>query len=75
MSQTPATSQATGTSPARQGLVLVALILVAAAANLPLAVANVALPSIGQAFPKGDQEKKLLADYARLDSSSAGAES
>ena len=38
------------TAPARAGLVLGALILVAAVANLNLAVANVALPSIGQAF-------------------------
>ena len=38
------------TSPARAGLVLLSLILVAAVANLNLAVANVALPEIGQAF-------------------------
>ena len=35
------------TAPNRAGLVLCALILVAAVANLNLAVANVALPSIG----------------------------
>ena len=37
-------------APARAGLVLVTLILVAAVANLNLAVANVALPSIGDAL-------------------------
>jgi hypothetical protein len=34
-----------GSAPDRQGIVLVTLILVAAVANLNLAVANVALPS------------------------------
>ena len=34
-------------APAKAGLVLGTLILVAAVANLPLAMANVALPSIG----------------------------
>jgi MFS transporter, DHA2 family, multidrug resistance protein len=38
------------TGPKRGGLVLTTLILVAAVANLNLAVANVALPSIGKAF-------------------------
>jgi MFS family permease len=44
--------ESTGTSkvPPRAGLVLGSLILVAAVANLNLAVANVALPSIGAAF-------------------------
>jgi hypothetical protein len=36
-----------GTAPARAGLVLAALILVAGVANLDLSVANVALPDIG----------------------------
>ncbi len=40
----------TSTAPEGAGLVLLALILVAAVANLNLAVANVALPSIGAAF-------------------------
>jgi MFS transporter, DHA2 family, multidrug resistance protein len=39
-----------GAAPAQAGLVLLALILVAAAANLNLAVANAALPDIGEAF-------------------------
>src|SRR5882757_7489122 len=47
--------------PARQGLVLVALILVAAVANLNLAVANVALPSIGKAFDASQTELDLIA--------------
>jgi MFS family permease len=41
--------------------VLVALILVAAVANLNLAVANVALPSIGQAFDASQTELDLIA--------------
>jgi DHA2 family multidrug resistance protein-like MFS transporter len=52
----------TGSSaPARAGLVLVALILVAAVANLNLAVANVALPSIGKAFDASQTELDLIA--------------
>src|SRR5262245_31086578 len=43
----------TSTAPERGGLVLVALILVAAVANLNLAVANVALPDIGKDFDAG----------------------
>jgi len=42
-------------------LVLVALILVAAVANLNLAVANVALPSIGKAFDSGQATLDLIA--------------
>jgi MFS transporter, DHA2 family, multidrug resistance protein len=48
-------------SPARAGLVLIALILVAAVANLNLAVANVALPSIGQAFDSSQTTLNLIA--------------
>lgn len=50
-----------GTSPARAGLVLGTLILVAGVANLNLAVANVALPSIGQAFDASQIELNLVA--------------
>ena len=39
-----------GSTPARAGIVLGSLIAVAAVANLGLAVANVALPSIGEHF-------------------------
>lgn len=49
------------TAPDRQGLVLTALILVAAVANLNLAVANVALPDIGKAFDAGQTELNLVA--------------
>ncbi len=49
------------TSPKRAGLVLTALILVAAVANLNLAVANVALPDIGKAFGSGQTTLNLIA--------------
>ncbi|MDX6602751.1 MAG: transporter, family, multidrug resistance protein [Solirubrobacterales bacterium] len=48
-------------SPKRAGLVLTALILVAAVANLNLAVANVALPDIGKAFNAGQTTLNLVA--------------
>jgi len=49
------------TAPQRQGLVLAALILVAAVANLNLAVANVALPDIGRAFDSSQTVLNLIA--------------
>jgi MFS transporter, DHA2 family, multidrug resistance protein len=52
---------AIGSQPARAGWVLTALILVAAVANLNLAVANVALPSIGQAFDSSQTTLDLIA--------------
>jgi len=48
-------------SPKRAGLVLATLILVAAVANLNLAVANVALPDIGKAFGAGQTTLNLVA--------------
>jgi MFS transporter, DHA2 family, multidrug resistance protein len=48
-------------APDRQQLVLLALILVAAVANLNLAVANVALPDIGRAFDASQTELDLIA--------------
>jgi MFS transporter, DHA2 family, multidrug resistance protein len=48
-------------SPKRAGLVLGALILVAAVANLNLAVANVALPDIGKDFNAGQTTLNLVA--------------
>jgi DHA2 family multidrug resistance protein-like MFS transporter len=48
-------------APERGGLVLLALILVAAVANLNLAVANVALPSIGTAFDASQTSLNLIA--------------
>jgi MFS family permease len=50
-----------GSAPDRQGIVLVTLILVAAVANLNLAVANVALPSIGAAFDSSQTTLNLIA--------------
>jgi len=50
-----------GTAPDRQGLVLGTLIIVAAVANLPLAVANVALPDIGKAFDASQTQLNLVA--------------
>jgi MFS transporter, DHA2 family, multidrug resistance protein len=50
-----------GAAPPRAGLVLVALILVAAVANLNLAVANVALPSIGKHFDSSQTTLDLIA--------------
>src|SRR5690606_28573502 len=47
--------------PARAGAVLGTLILVAAIANLPLAVANVALPDIGIHFDASQTELNLVA--------------
>src|SRR5271157_144023 len=49
------------TSPERAGLVLTALILVAAVANLNLSVANVALPSIGEHFNSSQTVLDLIA--------------
>jgi EmrB/QacA subfamily drug resistance transporter len=49
------------TAPDRGGLVLIALILVAAVANLNLAVANVALPDIGKHFDASQTEMNLVA--------------
>jgi MFS transporter, DHA2 family, multidrug resistance protein len=57
---TPQPSE-TSTAPSRAGLVLISLILVAAVANLNLAVANVALPDIGKAFDAGQTALNLVA--------------
>src|SRR3954447_17503110 len=48
-------------APARAGLVLLALILVAGVANLNLSVANVALPDIGKAFDASQTSLDLIA--------------
>ena len=48
-------------APERSSIVLVALILVAGVANLNLAVANVALPDIGQAFDSSQTVLNLIA--------------
>ena len=57
---TPAPAE-TSTAPDRAQAVLLTLILVAAVANLPLAVANVALPSIGAAFDASQTQLNLVA--------------
>src|SRR3954452_6393324 len=57
----PDAAAAASTGPARPGLVLAALILVAAVANLNLSVANVALPSIGQNFDSSQTTLDLIA--------------
>ncbi len=49
------------TAPARAPRVLITLILVAAVANLNLAVANVALPDIGKAFDSSQTTLDLIA--------------
>ena len=48
-------------APDRAGIVLVTLILVAGVANLNLSVANVALPSIGEAFDSSQVTLNLIA--------------
>jgi MFS transporter, DHA2 family, multidrug resistance protein len=50
-----------GPAPARGGLVLLSLILVAAVANLNLSVANVALPDIGASFDSSQTTLNLIA--------------
>jgi hypothetical protein len=51
-------------APAKPGLVLATLIVVAAVANLPLAMANVALPSIGTFFDASQEQLNLVTVYA-----------
>ena len=50
-----------GAAPARAGIVLATLILVATVANLKLSVANVALPSIAKAFDSTQTRLDLIA--------------
>ncbi len=50
-----------GTGPKRPALVLTALILAAAVANLNLSVANVALPDIGASFDASQTQLNLVA--------------
>src|SRR3954470_3727053 len=57
----PAADDPQGGAPDRAGPVLVALILVAAVANLNLSVANVALPSIGKHFDSSQTTLNLIA--------------
>ncbi len=57
----PETGTEPSVVPARAGSTLVALISVAAVANLNLSVANVALPSIGRAFDATQTSLNLIA--------------
>src|SRR3954463_2378136 len=57
----PAADDPRGGAPDRAGLVLVALILVAAVANVNLSVANVALPTIGKEFDSSQTTLNLIA--------------
>ena len=60
-SAAPATSTAADGAPAKAKAVLATLIIVAAVANLPLAMANVALPSIGAYFDASQTQLNLVA--------------
>lgn len=51
----------TSAAPKQAGLVLATLIIVAAVANLPLAMANVALPTIGAYFDASQVQLNLVA--------------
>lgn len=57
----PAPGDVSAQEPERAGLVLATLIIVAAVANLPLAMANVALPSIGDYFNASQTQLNLVA--------------
>lgn len=48
-------------APAKAGIILVTLIIIATVANLPMAMANVALPSIGAAFNASQTQLNLVA--------------
>src|SRR5262249_35737382 len=56
-----ASATETSVAPQRAGLVLLALIAVAAVANLNLAVANVALPDIGKSLDASQTQLDLVA--------------
>ena len=55
------TASAASSEPANAKMVLLTLIIIAAVANLPLAMANVALPSIGAAFDATQTQLNLVA--------------
>jgi EmrB/QacA subfamily drug resistance transporter len=57
----PQTPEQANEAPARAGLVLAALIIVAGVANLNLSVANVALPDIGKHFDSSQTTLDLIA--------------
>ena len=55
------TATEAGSGPAKAGLVLLSLVLAASVANLNLAVANVALPTIGKTFDTSQTMLNLVA--------------
>src|SRR5436190_12109436 len=61
MSDAKSPDGTTSEAPARAGLVLAALIIVAGVANLNLSVANVALPDIGKHFDSSQTTLDLIA--------------
>lgn len=61
MKETNVTSTVTAGEPANARRVLSTLIIVAAVANLPMAMANVALPSIGHYFNASQTQLNLVA--------------
>src|SRR4051795_6751574 len=61
VSATASRRDGSAVAPARAGLVLAALIIVAGVANLNLSVANVALPDIGQHFDSSQTTLDLIA--------------
>src|SRR3954469_9866162 len=61
ISQTADPTSEAGTVPANAKAVLGTLIIVAAVANLPLAMANVALPTIGADFDASQTQLNLVA--------------
>jgi MFS transporter, DHA2 family, multidrug resistance protein len=61
MNETNTPNEEIAEAPARAGLVLAALIIVAGVANLNLSVANVALPDIGKHFDSSQTTLDLIA--------------
>lgn len=57
----PAEPAASSSAPEKAGIILTTLIVVAAVANLPLAMANVALPAIGSYFVASQTQLNLVA--------------
>lgn len=56
-----APDEVTSTSPKQAGVVLITLIVVSAVANMPMAMANVALPAIGTYFEASQTQLNLVA--------------
>ena len=61
VSKTGAAAASAGSGPANAKIVLATLIIVAAVANMPMAMANVALPSIGAYFDASQTQLNLVA--------------